>query len=225
MELNINEQIRKVIDAKVANPYSYDNADISDAVMNYAECLDFTIGNDEIKEGLAKVYKYLRVDELSKGISCIIFNSVNGKIARAISDNIYVSCFDNDYYCFKATQIANYKRYEENMFASYFGDIGQFFASQFYSSIAADFIVACPSESSIAYKDIDSEMIYRKMTPYEYYAKRSMQFLRVGGICMCVVPLSIAKYLKDELSVNKGTAVLEVLNFKEGYSFIILKKV
>lgn len=222
---NINNEIRKLIDACVDNPYSYSKEDLRNAVLNYTECFDFVLDDNDVKSSINRLYGYLGINEFSENISCIVSNSVNGNIAKMISDNVYIHCFDNDYYCSMASQIANYDKNKKDKIEFLFGDLSQFFTSTFSSNFYADFIITCPSEFNAAYKDLDCEMKYRQMNPQEYYIKRSMEFLKSGGICMAIISSDLEAFIKNKmLSFDKKVSILGSVNFKKGYSFIFIKK-
>ena len=232
--MNQNEQIRKLIDANAETPSVYSDDGIRDACMDYTECLQFPINDDDIKIGLERVYEYLgtsgsQIDFNGRygmeTLSCIVTNSVNGKIAKFVNENITVSCFDNDYYCFRASRIVNVEKNQKDKIQYFFGDISQFFTSPFNSTFSADFVVTCPSQSNECYKDLDCEMKYKQMNPYEYYTKRSIEFLRKDGVCMSVVPTEMENFVvKQLLSYDKPVAILNSLHFTGGYSFIFIKK-
>jgi len=224
--MDINKTIRDLIDATIQNPNAYSQDDIKGSVANYTECSDFELSNDDINLGLERIYKYLDVNELSDNKSCIITNSVNGKIARNIIENIHVYCFDNDYYCSMASRIVNKEKNKSDKIEFLFGDISQFFTSDFNSTFNADFIITCPSKHNEAYKDLDSEMTYRQMNSYEYYTKRSIEFLQIGGICLSIVPSSMERYVVSKLLASeKPVSILDTIKFNKGYSFIYIKKI
>lgn len=223
--MDLNKKIRSLIDATVNNPHAYSAEDIKDTVINYSECSDFSISELDIKTGLEKIYGYLKINESSSNISCVITNSINGKIAKSIIDNIFIYSFDNDYYCSMASQIVNSTKNREDKISFLFGDISQFFTSEFNSTFNADFVVTCPSQHNECYKDLDCEMKYRQMNPYEYYTKRSIEFLQSGGICLSIVPNSVEAFVtKQLLSYEKPVSILSSVKFKD-YSFIYIKRV
>lgn len=223
--MEINKVIRDLIDARVNNPYAYSDDDIKDSVINYTECSDFELSADDIKLGLSKIYYYLGINEFSENVSCILTNSVNGKIANMITDNIHIYCFDNDYYCSMASKIVNSGKNRMDKIEFLFGDISQFFTSDFYGTFNADFVITCPSQHNEAYKDLDCEMKYRQMNSYEYYTKRSLDFLKIGGVCLSIVPNTMETFIKSALlSLEKPVSILDSISFN-GYSFIYIKKI
>jgi hypothetical protein len=223
--MDTNSEIRKLIDASVNNPYAYNKEDLKYSVLNYTECFDFILDDKDIKSGINRLYGYLGINEFTENISCIVSNSVNGNIAKNISDNIHIHCFDNDYYCSMASQIANYDKNQKDKIEFLFGDISQFFTSDFSSNFYADFIVTCPSEFNSAYKSLDSEMKYRQMNAQEYYTKRSIDLLNSGGICMCIIASDLEAFIKNKMvSFEKKVSILGSVKFDKGYSFIFIKK-
>jgi len=223
--MDTNTNIRNLIDACVSNPYAYSKDDLRDTVLKYTECFDFVLDSNDIKVGVQKLYDYLGIDEFTMNKSCIVSNSVNGNIARAITDNVYIHCFDNDYYCSMASQISNSEKNKNDKIEFLFGDLSQFFTSEFNSNFKTDFIITCPSQYSSAYKHLDSEMKFRQMNPQEYYTKRSIDFLQSGGICMSIISNELEKFVISRLmSYEKKVSILSSVKFGRGYSFIFIKK-
>ena len=222
--MDLNKKIRDLIDAHTSNPYAYSSDDIRQSVINYTECLDFNIKDDDIKKGLNALYNYMGIDEFSNK-SCIITNSVNGKIANYLYENIYIYSFDNDYYCSMVSQIVNAEKNKKDKIQFLFGDISQFFTSEFKSNFKTDFVITSPSQYNNTYQHLDSEMKFRKMNQYEYYTKRSIDFLFVGGICLSIVPTREERFIVNQLmSYDIPVSVLGTIKFDGGYSFIYIKK-
>ncbi len=220
-----NKAIRDLIDAHVNNPDAYSDKDIASSLIDYSECSEFIIQDADLEIGLNRLYEYMGINEFSNGKSIIITNSVNGKIAKELTENIHIYCFDNDYYCSMASQIVNKEKNEKDKIEFLFGDISQFFTSEFNSNFVADAVITCPSQFNGTYKKLDSEMKYRQMNSYEYYTKRSIDFLHSGGICMTVVPTGMDSFIKKQItSYNKPVSLLNSLAFGRGYSFIYIKK-
>jgi hypothetical protein len=223
--MDLNKTIRDLIDASISNPYAYNANDIKSSLMNYNECSEFLIHNDDLKIGLDRLYEYLGINEFSNDKSCLITNSVNGRIANALMDNIHIYCFDNDYYCSMASQLVNSEKNQKDKMEFLFGDISQFFSGEFNHNFLVDCVITAPSKFNETYKRLDSEMKYRQMNPYEYYTKRSIEFLTHGGICMSIVPVSVVEFVKKQiLDYDKPISFLNAINFSSGYSFIYIKK-
>lgn len=223
--MDINKRIRDLIDARTENPYAYSDDDIKSSLLNYSECSEFLIQDDDLKIGLARLYEYMNINEFSEDKSVIITNSVNGKIANTLSENLHIYCFDNDYYCSMASQIVNQDKNNKDKIEFLFGDISQFFTSEFNNTFSADAVITCPSHFNNTFKKLDSEMKYRQMNSYEYYTKRSIDFLQSGGICMSIIPTSMDSFIKKQIAnYNKPVSLLNSLAFGRGYSFIYIKK-
>ena len=110
--MDLNSKIRDLIDAKIKNPYAYNDEDLKYSVIKYTDCSDYDLKESDIELGLKRLYNYLNINSLTKDKSCIITNSVNGKIANLLMDNIYVYSFDNEFYCSMASQIVNKDKYK-----------------------------------------------------------------------------------------------------------------
>lgn len=224
MDLNI--RIRQLIDAKEKNPSAFSNEGLADAVINYTECSDFDISNSDIESGLKKLYQYAGINEFSYDKSCIISNSVNGKIAKHLSDNIHIYCFDNDYYCSMASQIVNHEKNKMDKIEFIFSDISQFFTFQNNKNFIADFVITCPQANQNTYKHLDYEMKYRMMTPHQYYTVRALEFLQSGGIVCSILPsASVDSVVNQVLKYDSPVQVLGNINFTRGYTFLYLKKI
>jgi|688.fasta_scaffold268924_2 hypothetical protein len=222
--MDLNSKIRDLIDAKINNAYAYNDEDLKYSVIKYTECSDFDLKESDIEVGLKRLYEYLNMNSLTKNKSCIITNSVNGKIANLLTDNIYINSFDNDFYCSMASQIVNKDKYKIDMIDYLFGDISQFFTSNFNSNFKTDFIITCPSRDTESYKHLDSEMKFRKMNPYEYYTKRSLEFLFDGGLCLSIIPVSMERFvIKQLMEYEIPVKILDKINFGV-YSFIYIIK-
>lgn len=222
--MDLNSKIRDLIDAKIKNPYAYNDEDLKYSVIKYTDCSDYDLKESDIELGLKRLYNYLNINSLTKDKSCIITNSVNGKIANLLMDNIYVYSFDNEFYCSMASQIVNKDKYKMDKIDYLFGDISHFFTSNFNSNFKTDFIITCPSRDTDSYQQLDSEMKFRKMNPYEYYTKRSIEFLFDGGLCLSIVPASMERYIIQQLMAYEiPVKILDKINFGE-YSFIYITK-
>ena len=223
--MDLNKRIRDLIDARENNPYAYSDEDIKSSLLNYSECSEFIIHDDDLRIGLERLYEYMNINEFSNDVQVMITNSVNGKIAKTLTDNIHIFCFDNDYYCSMASQIVNQDKNKKDKIEFLFGDISQFFTSEFHNNFIVDAVITAPSKYNNTFESLDSEMKFRSMNPYEYYTKRSIEFLQSGGICMSIIQTAMDSYIKKQItSYNKPVSLLNSLAFSRGYSFIYIKK-
>ncbi len=224
--MEINSRIREIIDARTSNPYAFSDDNIRDSIAKYSECSDFDVDDLDLSKGLERLYEYANINELSVDKSCILTNSVNGRIARELLDNIHIYCFDNDYYCSMASQIVNSKKNKEDKIEFIFADISQFFTSKYNGNFKADFVITCPSENSNVFKKLDCEMSYRQMNSIEYYTKRSLEFVNVGGIVCSIIPTNKESFIKSQISnYDIPVRVLGSINFTKGYTFLYIKKI
>lgn len=220
--MELNSRIRKLIDARESNSFY---GDIKESIKDYSECLDYFIQETDLKVGLKRLYQYAEINEFSKDKSCIITNSVNGKIASHLYDNIHIYCFDNDYYCSMVSQIVNQEKNKIDKIEFIFSDISQFFTFKNNKNFIADFVITCANSNQNTFKDLDYEMKYRMLNPYEYYTLRSLDFIQVGGIVLSIVPtLKVDGVISQAMNYESPIRVLDKINFM-GYSFIYLKKV
>jgi len=221
--MDLNSRIRELVDGKLNYGLF---GDIKDSVKNYTDCLDYNILDSDLRVGLKRLYQLLNINEFSKDISCILTNSVNGKIADALIENIHIFCFYNDFYCSTISQIVNENKNKMDKIEFLFADISQFFTFNYNKNFIADFVINTPNGNQYSYKDLDYEMKYRLLNPYEYYTIRSLEFIQTNGIVLSIIPTNKVNGIL-ELTKNYETPIrlLDRINFTKGYSFIYLKKV
>lgn len=224
--MNINGRIRELIDARNRNPYSFNDSSIKDSIINYTECADFEINDSDLSAGLDKLYKYAQINEFSLAKSCIIFNSVNGKVAKHIADNIHIYCLDNDYYCSEISQIVNDEKNKMDKIEFLFSDISQFFTFKNNNNFLADFVINISNSNNHTYKKLDFEMKYRVLTPHQYQTLRSLHFVSSGGVVCMVLPITaVDSVVNQVINSEIPVQVLNKTNFTKGYTFLYLKKI
>lgn len=223
--MDLNKRIRELIDGRDYNPSNFNSEILQYTLENYTECSDFVLEDLDIKRGLERLYSYAEINQMSINKSCIISNSVNGRIAKALLDNIHIFCFDNDYYCSVASQIVNTEKNKNDKIEFVFADISQFFTCENNNNFLADIFISCPSLANNTYKKLDCEMRYRTMTPTQYHTFRGLSFVQKGGIVCSIISSGLYDSVVSQImNFEIPCRLLGSINFTKGYTFIYLKK-
>ena len=168
---------------------------VSNLALKYKGCSDVILSSEicdliysEIKR-LINDKKY--VDD--NGLKVVINNSTNGQLVLSRPENSSISVFNSDEIAHNIAAIQS-KEAPKNKSTEIFRlDISILFGGDYKGDFNADAVIVQGACNREFYYNIDNEMVYRKMTPYNYFIARAKFLIKEGGVICAIIPAEIEK--------------------------------
>jgi hypothetical protein len=185
MSDKLNLEIEKYLDSQ---PQDFTiTEDVITFVSRYDKCDDYLLSRqlvesiwDLLGQGMVKTDKNVP--------SVLHTNSGAGKMFRFAPKNINITSYNMDYYCSRITDIVCDARKTDFYYRSHNIDIAQYFFQEIVGNNPKyDVVITQPKErdnddENGGLNKLDSDLNFRSLPCYLYYAIRSCFFLNKGGI-------------------------------------------
>lgn len=189
-------QINKTVESIIDTMRGDDAFEISSYELGlferYDNCFDKNISNVAYNFIFEKLLKEsfgfgfeneFSTNFLVKNLSCLITNTGSGKIFNSIPKLLSVEGFNNEYYCYRVTEILHKQKIKQKYLTINFGDLSEFFANEnIYPEPKHDLIIVQCDNASDYYKKVDKNSVYNNLSCELYYSARSSFLLNEDGI-------------------------------------------
>lgn len=168
---------------------------VSNLALEYKGCSDVILSAEicdliyaEIKR-LINDKKY--IDD--NGLKVVINNSTNGSLILGRPENSTIFVFNSDEIANNIAAIQS-KAAPKNKSTEIFRlDISILFGGDYKGDFNADAVIVQGACNREFYYNIDNEMAFRKLLPYNYFIARSKFLIKDGGVICAIIPSEIEK--------------------------------
>jgi hypothetical protein len=166
--------------------------DLSMVALEYTGCTDCILSDEACKSIFSAIFETLNISELSSyPFSLALNNTGNGQLILSAPNNASIFVFNSDEIAANIAQVQSSVRESNLNTELYQCDISILFGGDFNSNFNLDAVIVQGTCDREFYTNIDSELFYRSLSPYQYFTLRAKNLIRPGGVVVSIIPTDL----------------------------------
>lgn len=190
------------------------NEDLSMIGLEYSGCIDCILPGEVCEDIFSAIFNYLGFSELSeRSLALAMNNTGNGQMILSAPERSSIYIFNSDEIAGNIAQVQSSVRTSNVNTEIYRCDMSIIFGGDFKSNFNLDAVIVQGTCDREFYSNLDSELYYRTLTPYQYFTLRGKDLIRPGGVIVSVIPEDLV-YKTIEFAEQHGLKSFKSITHK-----------